>query len=705
MGKTKKWVNKKNSLNYSLLFKTADEDNDGLAPKGEGSRLLHPTSRVAWDRQGNFDNGLEGEEGVDALGRDDASRVGDGEEPRGSREGRPYIPTESEWDASSMASRSRSSKKAMTAERRKENLEAGFPDDGYDYLKHLRTIGTGGVSTFVPAVQSTPLVDDIKVNMIDLLLLPLLQVVDATHVRVPKAVTTQDEGISGESGPLGSFYTRASGALPHLDPEIAALLEDDVSVDGDGGELEDDFVVCANAGDGRSDRGREVEEKQDGEEEEEEEGMRSHHSRSRARMRGVEDEEEEDGDEEYEDYEGSEGDEEGEEEEEEDGWQYDDDEEEDEGDEDEDEEGGSPRRRGPRWAPARGGMPTTGQLDERRRPGELDEMFENLALHEYGDDEIGELDPDEPSACGRADLSLFSNVIDEFLHDARANAAVTLAYQPPARGKSKGTTGGEEGRTDTAGAARDEADGGAMVKHKHAAGSTLASGTADRPGGAVDHPATRQANGGNGAEEEDEEGAVLEEEAADDPGSPVQVSYGRAYVPHREELEEYEEPAGDAWDCETIISTLSNLDNHPGRISEPSRRKPRKKASEDAAGVQASSGNADRKIIRLTGPHALPSGYNPAKPAAAAEASARDVQGGAARGADAEEDEEDGREARRLGARPRDETPEEKKARKAAVKEMQRQAKAAKKATKEMFKSEQLRHARMVPAVAAMSIP
>jgi len=32
----------------------------------------------------------------------------------------------------------------MTEERRRELIELGFPDDGYDYLKHLRAPGRGG---------------------------------------------------------------------------------------------------------------------------------------------------------------------------------------------------------------------------------------------------------------------------------------------------------------------------------------------------------------------------------------------------------------------------------------------------------------------------------------------------------------------------------------------------------------------------------
>lgn len=39
----------------------------------------------------------------------------------------------------------------MTEERRQELIELGFPDDGYDYLKHLRVPGVGRAGLEVQA--------------------------------------------------------------------------------------------------------------------------------------------------------------------------------------------------------------------------------------------------------------------------------------------------------------------------------------------------------------------------------------------------------------------------------------------------------------------------------------------------------------------------------------------------------------------------
>lgn len=66
------------------------------------------------------------------------------------------------------------------------------------------------------------------------------------------------------------------------------------------------------------------------------------------------------------------------------------------------------------------------------------------------------------------------------------------------------------------------------------------------------------------------------------------------------------------WDCETVVSTLSNLDNHPGRISAPS--KPRQKAP--SLGKVLEEKEMKGGIIRLRGKQHLPTDFLPAKPGA-----------------------------------------------------------------------------------------
>ena len=43
----------------------------------------------------------------------------------------------------------------ISEERRKELIELGFPDDGYDYLKHMRVLGRGQASLDTSAAATS----------------------------------------------------------------------------------------------------------------------------------------------------------------------------------------------------------------------------------------------------------------------------------------------------------------------------------------------------------------------------------------------------------------------------------------------------------------------------------------------------------------------------------------------------------------------
>lgn len=60
------------------------------------------------------------------------------------------------------------------------------------------------------------------------------------------------------------------------------------------------------------------------------------------------------------------------------------------------------------------------------------------------------------------------------------------------------------------------------------------------------------------------------------------------------------------WDCETIVTTYSNLDNHPGKIEVPESRR-KKKLAETFAGAL----NAPSNIISLKGKQNLPVEFLP----------------------------------------------------------------------------------------------
>ncbi|KAK4744772.1 hypothetical protein SAY87_011084 [Trapa incisa] len=120
---------------------------------------------------------------------------------------------------------------------RKEILELGFPDDGYNYLDHLREIrNSGGGSAFYPNPKTR------------LDLVPKdVKAYDASRVFIP--------GMNNETND-DSIYNVASRSVnvkvqKVFDPEVAALLDDsDMSKFGsDVEDLEEDFVVQANCTD------------------------------------------------------------------------------------------------------------------------------------------------------------------------------------------------------------------------------------------------------------------------------------------------------------------------------------------------------------------------------------------------------------------------------------------------------------------------
>lgn len=127
-------------------------------------------------------------------------------------------------------------------------------------------------------------------------------------------------------------------------------------------------------------------------------------------------------------------------------------------------------------------------------------------------------------------------------------------------------------------------------------------------------------------------------------------------------------------------SLRSNLDNHPGSISEP-RYAPRRPRAASAAGGDAGAGAG---LIRLDPRTGIPLGVLPRRGAGAAP----EQQGAAAADSGSDQDEGEAAAARASGVpeRRKGESAEEKKARKAAVKEAKRGAREQKKELKSLYK-------------------
>ncbi|GAA0147574.1 hypothetical protein LIER_07239 [Lithospermum erythrorhizon] len=166
---------------------------------------------------------------------------------------------------------------------------------------------------------------------------------------------------------------------------------------------------------------------------------------------------------------------------------------------------------------------------------------------------------------------------------------------------------------------------------------------------------------------EGKEGELLEESA---PGVIVRTrEYGEKYENEDEDEKEiiYEESSEDedVWDCETIITTYSNLDNHPGKIGAPEGRRKKKVAE-----TISSDMSTPKPIIALKGKDKLPVDFLPrARKQVATK-------------------EKDVSIAKLEQQNRSQESKEDKKQRKAAVKEERRQARRVKKETKELYKYE-----------------
>eukprot|EP00245_Coleochaete_scutata_P001721 TRINITY_DN1214_c1_g3_i1.p1 TRINITY_DN1214_c1_g3~~TRINITY_DN1214_c1_g3_i1.p1 ORF type:complete len:476 (-),score=169.22 TRINITY_DN1214_c1_g3_i1:259-1569(-) len=280
----------------------------------------------------------------------------------------------------------------------------------------------------------------------------------------------------------------------------------------------------------------------------------------------------------------------------------------------------------------RKGTSSVGTRELERSARLIDEQFENLALAEYGDeDEWGELDENDPDAHGHRDIEDFSDILDQFLEENK-----------PHMNPHVYVSAAEEGRS-AAAAAKPQTNG---------------TGSSSQVESEQPLQEGKKEVELEGAEEEDEEAMTSEEEKEE--AVVVEVA--------AEELE--------GWDCESIVSTYSNLENHPARIGAPSRRK-----KQELTPVAEGRGSAGGAIIRLGGRDKLPVDYLPPRPALS----------GKANGATAiDKMQETGGEVKggKKGGPRGGETPAERKARKVAVKEERREARASKKVVKTMYRSE-----------------
>lgn len=260
--------------------------------------------------------------------------------------------------------------------------------------------------------------------------------------------------------------------------------------------------------------------------------------------------------------------------------------------------------------------------DKEESQRALDALFEKTLAEEYGDEDLGELEDDDPETRGELVLEgdLLKEIVDDFV-SVRQDML------------------------------NDEGKIGNPFRTGNNLKQILEECEAER---------ALEENDGTDLETDTvpEEDPEIERE--------LQALYTRnAYLVAREQ---------EQWDCETIVSTYSNLDNHPTLLTEEMPNKKKKKKAAAAAAAEKATIVGDRSQIMLSRKTGMPLGVfesAPKKPEAAAKPSKELPAVVTTKG--------------------KNETKEEKKARKEAVKQLKTQRRQEKKQWKTAFKEEEQR--------------
>ncbi|KAF5943217.1 hypothetical protein HYC85_020859 [Camellia sinensis] len=221
MGNKKKFINKKQAATFQLLARDSSDPNYTDGPSGDrifvrvDNNSYSPDTFFEGDEDGQFADNDPNSVFADAP--DDCDDEDDGGDLRKQIRAPPQ-----------------SAAAVLPDHIRREILELGFPDDGYNYLIHLREIkNTGGGSAYYH--NSKAKLDQLPLDV---------KAYDASRVEIP--------GVKDDSNEK-SIYNVASRTVgvriqKVVDPEVVALLDDsDLSRFGsDDEDLEEDFVVKAN---------------------------------------------------------------------------------------------------------------------------------------------------------------------------------------------------------------------------------------------------------------------------------------------------------------------------------------------------------------------------------------------------------------------------------------------------------------------------
>ncbi|XP_054795573.1 uncharacterized protein LOC129301014 [Prosopis cineraria] len=546
MGKKKKFIDKKKSATFQLLARDSSDPNYDGTP---GSDRIF----VRVDNNSVSAASIVGAEEPYGGGGDDPNSIfADAPEDYEGDENDVKVLGKSMLGWSENSS---TAAETLPEQVRREILELGFPDDGYNYLLHLREIqNTGGGSAFYhnPKFRADLVPHDVKAY-------------DASRLQISKVnEVCNDKSLYGVASRTTSVRIQKG-----VDPEVAALLDDsDLSRFGsDVEDLEEDFVVQANLPAEEEEDKSDICNKMNSAHEcaIDKNNLEILHASASSKVSN--------------DLEPLDG--------------------------------------------VTEGVVEVGCANEKPRVRRLlDEQFDLLERQEYGTDDDSDDDDEYDYDCYQAEDE---SLADKLRHSLNGHVVDDLElnddnYKAPAD----------------------------LMKDKEA----LKSEEQDDSAADVIRLCKEYAQRYENEDEEDKD--VILEESSDE---------------------------SEVWDCETIISTYSNLDNHPGKIDAPEVTRKKKLAQ----AVSAAMGSSSLKIS-LKGKEKIPVDFLPGgrTPAAEKVKSLNSIK------TEQYKRKEHGQESK-----------EEKKERKAAVKEERREARRLKKEMKGLYKCETHRGQR----VAAVSGP
>lgn len=568
MGKKKSFLNKKNAATFRLVCRdSSDADPFGLS--GHADKVF---ARV--DDGTNHVPGFSDDNPRPYISTDSNSIFADAEEEE-AEEGKKLYLEENDTNVSERNSFSIPSPYDVENEGsgplpdhiRREIIELGLPDDGYNYLLHMREIrASGGGSSFVPNSKA------------DLSSLPAdVKAYDASQLQVQ---AHNEVDLHSESLYVASSRTRYVRNIKKAsDPEILAHLEKSDSEVVSDEELEEDFIIQAN----------ELEEEEQGEASARSPEIRPEHPCGTQSSSGQENC-----------------------------------------------VASSVQKCFDDACKFPTGDPEglVQSSEKQRAPRVLDEQFELLALREYSDGDNDTADVFDYDIMGAGDFCApeIDSAMKEFLTN---NLDYQDKYTVPADDQVHSTSA----ETSTQNANIPIVNNFVKFQSQDTSVNDVIRKCAEY--------AEMYAN-----EPEEEKEVVLVEESSD----------------------------SEVWDCETIVSTYSNLDNHPAKIGAP--RKPDRK---DLSKISHITTNLNGSMISLQGRQQLPVDFLPNRR-------------GSSKGK--KEDKLKSETSSKILVHARvGETPEQKKARKLAVKEEKREARRTKKEMKALYRGESQR-AQHVVAVA-----